>query len=274
MRQKMRIKDLVPPIIPKMISSIRPQKYGWFGEYKSWQEALNDSTGYAAEAIASKVKDALLQVRAGKAVYERDSVLFEKIEYSWHLLAGLMWIAAQEGGRLSVLDFGGSLGSTYFQNLKFLSTLKNLRWNVVEQDIFVKSGKAHFEDHALHFHSEFEHCYRDENPNVTLFSSVLQYLESPYEMLNSHFAQAPAFIIVDNMPFIGTSEKITVQKVPPHIYDASYPCWLLNRKKFLDFFDPFYEMVADFKSGLAIRVGTEIIPYEGFIFRIRKNGLS
>lgn len=266
----MKLKDFIPPVIPKMVSAFLPPKYGWSGNYSSWKEALNNSTGYDSLSIADKVKDALLKVKQGDAVYERDSVVFEKIQYSWPLLSGLMWAAAQDNGRLNVLDFGGSLGSTYFQNRKFLSPLNGVKWNVVEQEVFVTYGKKYFENDILRFYNDLGKCYELEKPGVLLFSCVLQYLESPYQVLKSHFAYSPKFIIVDNMPFLETGQRITIQKVPPEIYPASYPCWLLNKYEFTKFFEPHYEMVADFKSDLWIRVNSEIIPYEGFIFRNRE----
>ena len=73
-----------------------------------------------AQDILDKVLAATLKVKQGQAVFERDSVLFDEIEYSWPLLAGLMWAAASNGGKLNVLDFGGALGSSYYQNRKFL----------------------------------------------------------------------------------------------------------------------------------------------------------
>ena len=59
------------------------------------------------------------KVKNGEAVYERDSVLFDEIQYSWGLLAGLEKAALEHDGKLCVLDFGGSLGSTYYQNKQF-----------------------------------------------------------------------------------------------------------------------------------------------------------
>src|SRR3954462_15124415 len=115
--------------------------YGWSGHYKNWQEALSLTKGYDASAILEKVKSAVLKVKNGEAVYERDSVLFDKIEYSWPLLSALLWIALKKINELSVVDFGGSLGSSYFQNKMYLRTLKKLRWNVVEQKNFVEAGQ-------------------------------------------------------------------------------------------------------------------------------------
>ncbi|MBN2143137.1 MAG: glycosyltransferase, partial [Candidatus Aureabacteria bacterium] len=80
----------------KLKKQILPPLYGWSGNYPSWEAALHDSKGYDSPDIFTKLKTASLKVKSGEAVYERDSVLFDKIEYSWPLLAGLMWIASQK----------------------------------------------------------------------------------------------------------------------------------------------------------------------------------
>ena len=121
-----------------------------------------------------------MKVKNGEAVYERDSVLFDEIEYAWPGLAGLMWSRLRCGGTLNVLDFGGSLGSTYFQNRAFLSVLPGVRWNIVEQSRHVETGKAWFEDDRLRFYPDIADCLADTQPNVVLLSNVLQYLEHPY----------------------------------------------------------------------------------------------
>src|SRR5581483_1149937 len=73
------------------------------GDYRSWDTALRESTGYNALTILEKTREALLKVKRGDAVYERYSVLFNEIQYAWTILAGMLWVAAQSGGRLNVL---------------------------------------------------------------------------------------------------------------------------------------------------------------------------
>jgi putative methyltransferase (TIGR04325 family) len=260
------IKELLPPLIFRFAVKLYKPKYGWSGNYASWQDAVNDSAGYDAPNIVEKVKDALLKVKNGEVAFERDSVLFDKIEYSWPMLAGLMWVASRHQ-QLSVADFGGSLGSSYFQNRKFLGHLKALKWGVIEQPLFVDYGKKYFEDSTLKFYPDFETCWKMQQPQVILFPCVLQYMEDPFAVLKNAFSYSPEYIIVDNMPFLRHGKKIMVQTVPPDIYPASYPCWLLNKTEFVEFFASAYDMIADFKSDLAIKVGDEMIPYEGFIFK-------
>ena len=72
------LKKILPPALRTKITGLF---YGWHGNYMSWEEAERKCSGYGTEDIHQKVKDALLQVKNGTAVYERDSVLFDKIEY-------------------------------------------------------------------------------------------------------------------------------------------------------------------------------------------------
>jgi putative methyltransferase (TIGR04325 family) len=177
------------------------------------------------------------KVKEGKAIYERDSILFDKIEYSWPLLSGILLAATVDKGRLSVLDFGGSLGSTYFQNRKFLSFIGDLSWNIMEQPHFVETGRLYFQNEILHFYYDVEECVKKENPNVLILSSVLQYLEKPYDILDKLLSFNFPFIIIDRTPFHYKGyDRITIQRVPRRIYNASYPCWIFDYEKFLNFF--------------------------------------
>ena len=246
------------------------KKWGWFGNFPNWESAKQQTKGYDDGLILEKVKNALLQVKNGEAIYERDSVLFDKIEYSWEVLSGLMWVAAQNNGTLNLIDFGGSLGSTYYQNKLFLDALPSVSWNIVEQQNFVKEGTAVFEDDRLKFYSSIEECTTNSKQpvNCILFSSVLQYLEQPFNLLEIAFEQKIQYIIVDRTGFTKNGKnRITVQKVPSKIYDASYPCWLFSEKEFRDFFEKNgYECIVDFSSLDQINIPSE---YKGFIFKFK-----
>src|SRR5262249_2040710 len=152
---------------------------------------------YDASLILDKVIDATLKVKRGEAAYERDSVLFEDIDYNWPVAAGLLWAAARCNGRLAVLDFGGALGSTAYQNSRFLQGLPYVCWNVVEQPHYVAAGRAHVQDETLRFHETIEACASEASPNAVLLSSVLQYLEDPRAVLARVNRIDPEVIIVD-----------------------------------------------------------------------------
>jgi putative methyltransferase (TIGR04325 family) len=243
---------------------LRP-RYGFFGDYGSWQEAVRASTGYDSAVILEKAKVALLKVKNGEAVYERDSVLFDEIHYSWSLLAGLMWIAAVGHGRLNVVDFGGSLGSTYFQNREFLKSLAEVHWNIVEQPHFVAVGKEHFETGELRFYHEIDTCLKQTCANAVIFSSVLQYLEDPYETLRDVFSRPVDYVLIDRTPFHArNTDRLCVQRVSPSIFDGSYPIWIFSTRKFGDLLKS-QQVVAEFPS---FENGMYGYDFKGFIVKV------
>ena len=245
--------------------------YGWYGNFDSWEEAKKMTVGYEADTILLKVKESLLKVKNGEAVYERDSVIFDKTEYSWELLAMLMWVAAQNGGKLNLIDFGGSLGSTYFQNKKFLDMLNHVSWNIVEQPNYVKAGIESFQNETLHFYSSISECFSDSTQkiDVILYSSVLQYLENPFEILKEAFGYGIKYIVVDRTGFtFNNKQRLTVQKVPSRIYDAAYPCRFFSEKDFLACFEENrYELIADFEALDKANIPSK---YKGFIFQLKE----
>ena len=223
----MNIKQRIIRLIPSKIFVILKGS-GWYGNFKSWKEAEKKCDGYNNEIVFQKVTDSILKVKNGKALFERDSVLFDKIDYNFPILNALMWIALDQKNVLKVLDFGGSLGSVYFQNKLFLNSIKTLSWNVVEQPRFVEIGKKQIEEEYLHFYDSISECENNISCNCLLLSSVLQYIEEPFMLLDEIFQYHFEYILIDKTSFtLDNTSKITIQKVPKKIYDVSYPCWLL-----------------------------------------------
>ncbi len=245
---KQLMKSLIPPLLLELYRKYRNSNYGWFGDYDTWEEAKKASTGYDSKVILEKVRNSLLKVKNGEAVYERDSVNFDEIQYSWLLLAGLMYAAAKSQGALHVIDFGGSLGSTYFQNKKFLDGLKEVSWSIIEQKQFVEIGKKEFEDERLKFYDDIKSCFTLNYTTILVLSGVLQYIEKPYVLLEELLKFDFEFIVIDRTPF-ARQERLTVQKVPPSIYEASYPCWFFEEEQFLKLFEKYdYKVIECFDA--------------------------
>jgi len=267
------LRSVIPPVFIHLAKRLRGKAptaaYGLSGDYRSWGEAMAASTGYDGEVILEKTRLALLAVKNGGAAFERDSVLFDEIEYAWPLLAGLMWVAARCGGTLNVLDFGGSLGSTYFQNLAFLSALPGVRWNIVEQPQHVKTGEEWFEDDHLRFYADIADCLAETQPNVVLLSGILQYLERPYAILDQVLALPCEYVIIDRTPFwSGSADRLCVQAVPPSIYPASYPSWIFSGQRFRSRLHDDWRLIVTFDA-LDRLVGPVDVAYAGVIIARR-----
>lgn len=243
------------------IKKKQKEEYGWFGRYASWEEASAVSDGYGKDIILEKTKESLLKIKSGEAVYERDSVIFDKKEYPFPLITFLQHSAFQKDAPLNVLDFGGSLGSNYFQVKEFLNERVCTSWNVVEQPHYVSYGKEFFEDGQLHFFHSIEDCIAKHHLDLIVLSGVVQYLRDPHVFLEKLVSFNFKYIIFDRTAFIHEdTDRLTVQRVWPSVYNASYPSWFFNEETFLSHFLNNYEVKADFRSYIQ---GEEVIYIDG-----------
>ncbi|HEV2270385.1 MAG TPA: methyltransferase, TIGR04325 family [Steroidobacteraceae bacterium] len=219
MRLKL-LKPLVPPLLADLVSRARsPIRFS--GEFASWEAAAARAGGYDAREITDRVLAATRKVAAGEAAYERDTVLFDRIEYAWPVLASLLQVGLERGA-LRVVDFGGSLGSTWRQNSRYLQRLRiPLSWHVVEQEHLVALGNQEFSGDVLRFYPSITEAARG-GADVVLFSSSLCYVRDAEQCVRE--AAAAPFIVVDRLPIIsGARDRIAVQHVSEPIYRASYP---------------------------------------------------
>jgi putative methyltransferase (TIGR04325 family) len=244
------IREVLPPVILKTIKLYFNFSNNniWSGNYASWDEAKMKCAGYDDQIILEKCSESLSKVKNGLAIYERDSVIFDEIQYSIGVLTSLQKVALEYSSKLCVLDFGGSLGSSYYQNKNFLNLGVELSWCIVEQKHFVDRGKELFESDKLKFYYSVEDCIIHHKPNALLLSCVLQYLEDPYTWLDRLLKLDIPYIIIDRTAFSDlNTDLLTIQNVPEFIYKASYPSWFFSKEKFGQFFEN-YEIILDFNS--------------------------
>lgn len=236
---KQIIKALTPPALLQLRHLVQPF-YGIKGDFASWEEAeafLRDRglKNYEADNILQTVWESIRQVREGNALFERDGVLFYEQAYNYPLLAALLYALRNLGGDVDILDFGGSLGSTYYQNRELLSAASNeVRWSIVEQEKFVRLGQEKLPEISF-FTTIDEFLAAGKSPDLLLLSSVLQYFDDPYayvaQMLKANFQ----YIIIDRTFFNFDTDKdrLAIQYVSPEIYEAQYPVWLLSYEKMM-----------------------------------------
>jgi putative methyltransferase (TIGR04325 family) len=244
--------ELIPPLLVRWYLRMKGDS-GFFGDYPTWQDAAKQADGYDAGAILARVRDSLGKVRDGTAAYERDGVIFDRIEHAYPLLASLLRVAAMEEGRLDVLDFGGSLGSTYFQCRRFLSPVQSLQWSILEQKAFVAVGRAEFQNDQLRFYADLASCLSERSPNVLILSSVLQFLPDVSATVAGLLQHPFRAVIIDRTPMWlapDPPDRITVQRVPRQIYGVPirYPARILQRDKLLALFTPRYVVEAEFDA--------------------------
>lgn len=233
----------------QLFSGRRKNQYGWFGDYTSWEKAREKAAGYDSNVILERTTDALLKIKSGEAVYERDSVLFDKKIYPYPLMAYLSLSRNLKKQPLNILDFGGSLGSTYYQLKEILTPDVCASYNIVEQEHYVTIGNANFANDTLKFYPSIDDCLAEKEIDFVLLSGSVQYLEQPHPFLEKLARYNFDFILFDRTAFNKQSfDRLTLQIVPPEVYPASYPAWFFHEEFFLSHFSGTYIVAAEFPS--------------------------
>lgn len=208
----------------------------------------------------------------GKAAFERDSVVFYEHEYSKHLLDVFLKIAKEHKNHLNLVDFGGALGSIYFQYKSLLKGVE-LNWSVVEQPDFVKLGRKKYTNSQLSFFGTIEEALNKCPHEVLLLSSVLAYLEKPEELLDHVKKLKFEYIILYRTAFVQRNTNLlTVQHVPPEVYKATYPSWFLSEKRILDLLSSEYLVQSSFSGDIETKlvVNGNNCYWKGIVFKLKK----
>jgi len=219
-------RNLCPPLIWHGAAAVKrslseqpppPPAYGFTGSYANYDDAMKECEGYDADCA---VQYAILETRK----ICQDAPLDSR---TMRLLAAFKM--ASHIGPLRVLDFGGSLGGHYLLLNRFLNIES---WTVCELPKMAHAGRDYHGPHErLTFITNIYGCA----PNVILASGALQACSSPYSEISRLLETGARYFIVDRVPLL-SEERLTVHRVPPHIYPGSYPDWFFSESKFLEAF--------------------------------------
>lgn len=234
----------------------------------NWREASAQTSGYQASVILDRVTQATRAVVSGAAAAERDGVTFTRPEIRFPLLAALYRSALANDGKLEVIDFGGSLGSLYWTYRSLLSGIDIVRWTVVEQPAFVRAGRAEFATAPLAFEERLEDVRVETKKPIAIASSVLQYMEQPYQVLEQLAATRATMLAIDRTPLtVEHEDQLYVQRVSSRIYPASYPSWALSRPKLEAALVQRWRQLVDFSTDEGtVRAGDgKQVEYRGYL---------
>ena len=244
------------------------------GNFNSWSDAAKASSGYGEASILNKTIEAVRKVTKGEMAFERDGVPFREMQHSFPLAWALMRTAARYG-RLHVLDFGGALGSSYFQSRQLLNCGRSLKWAIVEQASHVTAGNKEFANSELSFYRSIESACAENEYDVLLLSGVIQYLPDPLGFLGHVLDRRIPSIIVDRTPFMANGiARLTVQHLPKRIYRACYPAWFLSEEDFTAKFVRQYETIATWPALDKHHPQGGLAHYKGFLFESKPRAVA
>lgn len=171
--------------------------------------------------------------------------MFYEPKYVYRLCAAILRCAVQNNNKgVRILDIGGSLGSTYFQNREYLKDIENLEYVIAEQNHFADYGHKNLEDGRLSF-IKSEDIFKEENNDnfdIVLMAASLQYIPEYQEIISKIIKINPRYIIFDRL-LIGDKMRISKETVPEEIYKSSYPVIIFTESQIRNYFEPDYELI-------------------------------
>jgi len=241
----------------------------FFGDYSDWDEASRQCAAYGTDQILERVLSATLKVRKGEAIERKDGVFFGRVPYNCALISTLLSAAIHSQNLLSVLDFGGSLGISYFHSRDYLRDVLEIAWSIVEVPNFVAAGRKHLQSDELRFYETIEDCVRCRTPNIILLMGVLQCLAYPWDTLKNLLQIGVPYVFIDRTGMIDSDrDRLMIQYVPERIYRADQPVWFLSETKLLSSLkDAGYICLYDFLSGYQYTLPGAKVSWKGFIYR-------
>jgi putative methyltransferase (TIGR04325 family) len=134
--------------------------------------------------------------------------------------------------RARVLDFGGGLGSDFRRVREMMPSDWSLVWEILETLPMAEAGRKYISEAGLRFFSDWQDAHGTYD--LVLASSSIQYTSDPVLTFERLTSISSRYMIVTRLPlFRGPRDRLTVQRVSPSYYDASYPAWFLGEEKWL-----------------------------------------
>lgn len=231
------IKFYLPNFFIRNFNSIFKRNIRIVGSFDNWHKAILSSGTYNNKEIFINSKKSFLRVINKEVNFERDSVTFDTEKLNKPLISLLEKIRKNKKKNfLNILDFGGSFGSTYFQNKKILYDKTKYQWDIIEQKKIIDFANKTIKIENLNFYKSLDHYIKNIKPDVVLFSSVLHYLEFPFKIIEKLFKKKIEYFIILKTPFTKNDNQIRIQVNPRYIYKANYPIRIFNEKLFKNFF--------------------------------------
>ena len=133
-------------------------------------------------------------------------------------------------------------------------------------------GREYIHDERLFFYSKIPDCVTAQNPNVVLLSSVLQYVEDPYAVLEELVQSDIDIVLIDRTSFHDNAEDmILVQQVGKNIYPASYPLWVFSKNKFINYLSHAFDIITHQVSPEGfVNYSNGVFSFDTFLLQRRK----
>jgi putative methyltransferase (TIGR04325 family) len=269
-----RIQPLLPPLaangVPHTLSRSRYEARGWIAS------APHDS-GWNVESVAAGQEahwPVLLRNLEGPGPLgvshfpdrmTRDNTADHNVMMSYgYVLAR----AARRTQRLSILDWGGSLGHYYLYSQALLPEVE-IEYHCYEVPVLCQAGKRL--QPSAHFH-EGTDTLAGARFDLVINSAALHLVEDWREVARTLAQRTRGFLYVTRLQIVQRVRSFVVAHRSSY-YGTEYQSWFLNRGEVLDCLEGLgMELVREFVFGVdqIVKDAPEQSECRGFLFRARE----
>jgi putative methyltransferase (TIGR04325 family) len=205
-----------------------------FSPAKDWEAAKRRTSGYEGKATLKSLSSRIEALRTPTNLPHDDRLneIVKAIRDSA--------LQIRSTTPIRVLDIGGSFGEHFFHLQKLMPEC-NFEWTVLETEghcSIIPGFLASIE--GLRFVSEQPNG--NQHFDIALLSSVLQYVDVPYELLSLACRIADS-VIINRLPLSSNShDRVAIQRPGLLSSKGSYPVHIFSEKVFTKYLEPIAEI--------------------------------
>ena len=198
---------------------------------KNWESAVSRSSGYQSPQTISTIEGADPVV--DKWTADHNFLGSRYLQVASAFLSGLNPEKLKSETTIYVLDIGGGLGEYFFLIQDNLPNLK-FEWLILETPALCELAKS---KHADSSGVSWTDALNDSSQtfDIVLLSSVIQYVEKPFELIEMAAQKAP-LLIFNRLPLSANGHNLVcIQR--PGLFESkgSYPVHILSEQLFISY---------------------------------------
>jgi putative methyltransferase (TIGR04325 family) len=235
-----------------------------FSHAKDWHSAKLRTSGYEGDATLESLATRIEPLKSPETL-PHDERLVE-------IVRAFRESALQIEGTtpIRVLDIGGSFGEHFF-HLKKLLPKHSFDWTVLETEGHC-SIIPEFLKSTLGLRFIYEPPMSNQHFDIALLSSVIQYIDAPYELLSMALGNSDS-VIVNRVPLSPyTEDRVAIQRPGLLNKKGSYPVHIFSETVFIRYL----EQVAEIKRRWMVPQDSAVIRFkyienQGLLLKPRRN---
>jgi len=194
----------------------------WEGIYDSFDQCPGHGQGYESDRW---VRQETERIHSLLQAIKNDGAIPSVVSYRMNLLPLLAATTAvnSKKNKVTILDFGGGLGSTYISVTAACANSQIVDYHIVESKSICRAGKECFKGNThIHFYDHLPEKIQDVD--IVCLCSSIQYIKDWQGLLKGVAEYDPQYVLLADVPAGDIPTYATVQ----NYYESKIPYWFFD----------------------------------------------